>query len=88
MPSFDDLKAPVQTFNKEWSKYHSELCTRGKGVGAAVGRNAGLAVGMAEQGTIEAGIALGLRAGAFAVTQVGVIGGLATRSQLDETFPE
>ena len=55
--------------------------------GAGDAFNAGLAVGMAEYGTIEAGIALGLRAGAFAVTRVGVIDGLATRSQLDEDVP-
>ena len=56
--------------------------------GAGDAFNAGLAVGMAEHGTVEAGITLGLRAGAFAVTQVGVIDGLATRDQLDDKFPE
>ncbi len=56
--------------------------------GAGDAFNAGLAVGMAEHETIEAGIALGLRAGAFAITQVGVIDGLATREQLDYAFAD
>ena len=56
--------------------------------GAGDAFNAGLAVGMAEQGSTEAGIALGLRAGAYAVTKDGVIDGMATRSELDLAFPE
>ena len=55
--------------------------------GAGDAFNAGLAVGLAEDGAIESGIALGLRAGAYAVTQVGVINGLATRAELDDVFP-
>ena len=54
--------------------------------GAGDAFNAGLAVGIAEEG-IEAGILLGLRAGAFAVTRMGVLDGLATRAQLDAAFP-
>ena len=54
--------------------------------GAGDAFNAGLAVGMAEQG-IEAGIVLGLRAGAFAVTRIGVLDGLAARAELDRAFP-
>ena len=54
--------------------------------GAGDAFNAGLAVGIAEEG-IEAGIVLGLRAGAFAVTRIGVLDGLATRAELDSVFP-
>ena len=56
--------------------------------GAGDAFSAGLAVGVAESGDIATGIALGLRAGAHAVTRVGVIDGLATREQLDAAFPE
>lgn len=55
--------------------------------GAGDAFNAGLAVGLAETGDLRAGIRLGLRAGAFAVTRAGVLDGLATRNQLDALFP-
>jgi ribokinase len=55
--------------------------------GAGDAFNAGLAVGLAETGSLEAGIELGLRAGAHAVTRRGVLDGLATREQLDRIFP-
>lgn len=54
--------------------------------GAGDAFNAGLAVGMAEQG-VEAGIGLGLRAGAFAVTRAGALDGLPFRADLDRAFP-
>ena len=54
--------------------------------GAGDAFNAGLAVGIAEEG-MEAGIMLGLRAGAFAVTRIGVLDGLATRTELDAALP-
>jgi len=55
--------------------------------GAGDAFNAGLAVGLAETGSVASGIELGLRAGAFAVSQHGVLDGLATRAQLDALFP-
>jgi ribokinase len=55
--------------------------------GAGDAFNAGLAVGLAETGSMEAGIELGLRAGAYAVTKPGVLDGLPTRSELDRAFP-
>ena len=54
--------------------------------GAGDAFNAGLAVGLAEA-DLRAGVELGLRAGAYAVTRRGALDGLATRAQLDETFP-
>ena len=40
MPSFDDLKALVQTFNEEWSKLHSEPCSRvGAWRGIVIGKD-------------------------------------------------
>ena len=56
--------------------------------GAGDAFTAGLAVGIAESGSIEEGIALGLRAGAHAVTMPGVLDGLATRQELDLLFPD
>ena len=55
--------------------------------GAGDAFNAGLAVGLAETGRLEDGIGLGVRAGAFAVTALGVLDGLATRRELDERLP-
>lgn len=54
--------------------------------GAGDAFNAGLAVGLAETG-LRAGVELGLRAGAYAVTRRGALDGLATRAQLDGAFP-
>lgn len=54
--------------------------------GAGDAFNAGLAVGLAEAG-LRAGVELGLRAGAYAVTRRGALDGLATRAQLDGAFP-
>lgn len=54
--------------------------------GAGDAFNAGLAVGLAESG-LRAGVELGLRAGAYAVTRRGALDGLATRAQLDGAFP-
>ena len=40
MPTFDDLKALVQTFNEEWSKHHSEPCSRiGAWRGIVIGKD-------------------------------------------------
>jgi len=55
--------------------------------GAGDAFNAGLAVGLAEGLSMADALRLGLRSGAFAVTQRGVIGGLGTRQQLDAAFP-
>ncbi len=54
--------------------------------GAGDAFNAGLAVGLAEGAGVEEAIDLGLRAGAYAVTQVGVLDGLATRAQIADMF--
>ena len=54
--------------------------------GAGDAFNGGLAVGAAEHG-VEAGIRLGLRAGAFAVTRAGALNGLPFRGELDRAFP-
>lgn len=48
---------------------------------------AGVAVGLAETGRIEDGIALGLRAGAYAATRLGVLDSLPTRTALDAALP-
>ena len=55
--------------------------------GAGDAFTAGLAVALAEGQDMDAAIALALRAGAYAVTKVGVLDGLATRKDLDEAFP-
>lgn len=55
--------------------------------GAGDAFNAGLAVGLAESGALSDGIALGLRAGAYAVTKRGALDSLATRAELDRFFP-
>ncbi len=55
--------------------------------GAGDAFNAGLAVGLAETGRLDDGIALGIRSGAYAVTTLGVLDGLAAREALDERFP-
>lgn len=55
--------------------------------GAGDAFNAGLAVGLAETGSLEQGIRLGLRAGAYSVTKPGVLDGLPARAQLDKAFP-
>lgn len=54
--------------------------------GAGDAFNGGLAVGTAEQ-SLEAGIELGLRAGAFAVTKAGALDGFPFRNELDRAFP-
>ena len=54
--------------------------------GAGDAFNGGLAVGAAEHG-VAAGIRLGLRAGAFAVTRAGALNGLPFRGELDRAFP-
>ena len=54
--------------------------------GAGDAFNGGLAVGTAEQ-NVEAGIRLGLRAGAFAVTKAGALDGFPFRNELDRAFP-
>lgn len=54
--------------------------------GAGDAFNGGLAVGTAER-NVEAGIRLGLRAGAFAVTRAGALDGFPFRDELDRAFP-
>lgn len=56
--------------------------------GAGDAFNAGLAAGLAAGTSIDEAIELGTRAGAFCVTRVGVVPGLATREQLDAEVPE
>ena len=55
--------------------------------GAGDAFNAGLAVGLSEGQPMEDAIRLALRAGAFAVTRLGVLDGLATRDELDGEIP-
>jgi ribokinase len=56
--------------------------------GAGDAFTAGLATGLAAGGSMPEAIRLGLRAGAFCVTRLGVIDGLPTRAQLDQEVPE
>jgi len=55
--------------------------------GAGDAFNAGLVTALATGASMEDAIALGCRAGAFCVTRIGVIDGLATREQLDREVP-
>ena len=55
--------------------------------GAGDAFNAGLVTGLAAGGSLEEALDLGIRAGAFCVTRLGVIDGLPTRAQLDEEVP-
>ena len=56
--------------------------------GAGDAFNAGLAAGLASGNALDEAIALGIRAGAFCVTRVGVVPGLPTREQLDAEVPQ
>lgn len=56
--------------------------------GAGDAFNAGLAAGLASGASLDESVALGVRAGAFCVTRIGVVPGLATREQLDAEVPE
>jgi ribokinase len=56
--------------------------------GAGDAFNAGLAAGLAAGLEIPNAISLGIRAGAFCVSNVGVIAGLPTPEQLDREVPE
>ena len=55
--------------------------------GAGDAFNAGLVTALASGASMEDAVALGCRAGAFCVTRIGVIDGLATREQLDAEVP-
>ncbi|HEX6331655.1 MAG TPA: PfkB family carbohydrate kinase, partial [Actinomycetota bacterium] len=55
--------------------------------GAGDAFNAGLVAGLAEGMPLEGAIELGLRAGAFCVTRLGVVDGLPTMEQLREEVP-
>jgi ribokinase len=55
--------------------------------GAGDAFNAGLATGLSEGSSMTEAIELGIRAGAFCVTRLGVIDGLPTRQQLDTEVP-
>jgi ribokinase len=55
--------------------------------GAGDAFNAGMAAGLAADGSMEEALDLGVRAAAFCVTRLGVIDGLPTRAQLDEEVP-
>jgi ribokinase len=55
--------------------------------GAGDAFNAGLAAGLAAGKPMEEALDLGIRAGAFCVTRLGVIDGLPTREQLDREVP-
>ena len=55
--------------------------------GAGDAFNAGLAAGLAAGQPMEEAVDLGIRAGAFCVTRLGVIDGLPTREQLDREVP-
>ncbi len=55
--------------------------------GAGDAFNAGLVAGLAAGGPMEEALDLGIRAGAFCVTRLGVIDGLPTRDQLDREVP-
>jgi ribokinase len=55
--------------------------------GAGDAFNAGLVAGLAAGRPMEEAVDLGIRAGAFCVTRLGVIDGLPTRTQLDEEVP-
>jgi ribokinase len=55
--------------------------------GAGDAFNAGLVAGLAADRPIEEALDLGIRAGAFCVTRLGVIDGLPTREQLDREVP-
>jgi ribokinase len=55
--------------------------------GAGDAFNGGLAAGLAAGRTMEEALDLGIRAGAFCVTRLGVIDGLPTREQLDREVP-
>jgi ribokinase len=55
--------------------------------GAGDAFNAGLAAGLAAGRPMEEALDLGIRAGAFCVTRLGVIDGLPTREQLDREVP-
>jgi ribokinase len=51
--------------------------------GAGDAFNAGLVTGLAEGMSMEESIDMGIRAGAFCVTRLGVIAGLPTRAELE-----
>ena len=53
--------------------------------GAGDAFNAGLVVGLAEGASLAEAVSLGMQNGAYAVTQAGVLDGLATREQLDQS---
>jgi ribokinase len=55
--------------------------------GAGDAFNAGFAAALAQGQAVPEAIALGARAGAFCVTRIGVIDGLATADQLDDEVP-
>jgi ribokinase len=55
--------------------------------GAGDAFNAGLVAGLAEGRALEDAIELGLRAGAYCVTRLGVVDGLATKEQLAAEIP-
>jgi len=55
--------------------------------GAGDAFNGGLLAALTEGTSMESAIDLGMRAAAFCVTRAGVIGGLATRAQLDAELP-
>jgi ribokinase len=55
--------------------------------GAGDAFNAGLAAGLAAGSSMAEALNLGIRAGAFCVTRLGVIDGLPTLEQLDEEVP-
>jgi len=55
--------------------------------GAGDAFNAGLVAALAAGASMDEAIRLGCRAGAFCVTRIGVIDGLATREQLDAEVP-
>jgi ribokinase len=55
--------------------------------GAGDAFNAGMVAGLAAGASMPQALDLGIRAGAFCVTRLGVIDGLPTRRQLDEEVP-
>jgi ribokinase len=66
------------------SRYEPLRVTAVDTTGAGDAFNAGLVVGLSTGDSVEDAIALGTRAGAYCVTRLGVLDGLATRTQLDE----